>query len=271
MLVADDERWIRKGIVRMIDAEALGIEEIYEADSAAAVMDIFERFRPQIMLSDVIFPAENGCDICDQIAGRWPQTRIVMISAHDSFDFARRSMRYQAVDYLLKPVSRDQLNQVLKRCVEALRGRQGDSLEKGESLEKAAGELSDKEVARSEYAEYVEEKSSERQIRQMMERIRGRLGDRYTLAAMAAECCLSEVYFSALFKKISGRSPMSYVAWARVEKARELMGATDWKLKKIAERVGYTDYQYFVRVFRRISGEAPGEYRRRLGMEEGDE
>ena len=67
VLVADDERWIRKGIVKMIDREGLGISEIYEADSVTAALEQFRLHQPDIVLSDVIFPAENGCDFCDQI------------------------------------------------------------------------------------------------------------------------------------------------------------------------------------------------------------
>ena len=75
-------------------------------------------------MSDVIFPTENGCDFCEQIFSIKPETRIVMISAFDNFEFARRSIKYQAVDYLLKPVSKEQLNQVIYQCIEQIKHRQ---------------------------------------------------------------------------------------------------------------------------------------------------
>lgn len=114
ILVADDERWIRKGIIKMIDAEKLEIGEIYEADNITSALSQFELHKPDIILSDVIFPTENGCDFCEQVFSIKPETRIVMISAFDNFEFARRSIKYQAVDYLLKPVSKEQLNQVVR-------------------------------------------------------------------------------------------------------------------------------------------------------------
>ena len=63
---------------------------------------------PEIILSDVMFPQENGCDLGERIFEMNPNAKIVMISAYDDFDNARRALRFRAVDYLLKPVSREQ-------------------------------------------------------------------------------------------------------------------------------------------------------------------
>lgn len=252
VLVADDERWIRKGIVKMIDRKGLGISEVYEADSVTTALEQFRLHQPDIVLSDVIFPAENGCDFCDQIIAIKPETRIVMISAFDNFEFARRSIKFRAVDYLLKPVSKEQLNQVLAQCIEELKAQEG-------SVQEGAGDLAE-----------GDENASEHQVRQMMEQIKAHLGEKYTLAEMAAECCLSEAYFSNLFKKVSGMSPMNYIAHMRVEKACELIAATNWRMVKIAQRVGYNDYQYFTKVFKKVTGQTPGDYREKLMEEFGD-
>lgn len=260
VLVADDERWIRKGIVKMIDAQALDISEIYEADSVTAALHEFELHRPDIILSDVMFPVENGCTFCEQVFAIRPETRIVMISAHDNFEFARRSIKFQAVDYLLKPVSREQLNQVLRQCIE--------QLEKHPDRER--GDVR-KSVTEPERGLRDGEEDSRKQIEALMKYIRENLTERYTLPEMAAACCLSEVYFSNLFKKVSGMSPTNFIASVRMEKACELIASTDWKMVKIAQQVGYTDYQYFTKVFKRVTGQTPGEYRETVHREYGDD
>lgn len=262
VLVADDERWIRKGIVKMIDAEALGIREIYEAESVTAAMEVFMQNKPDIVLSDVMFPAKNGCDLCEQIFAIKPETRIVMISAFDNFEFARRSIKYQAVDYLLKPVSKEQLNQVLSQCVEQLEMKNTpEGIDKPEKTE----------LQEIKEDSGVSERTSEEQIEAMMKRIRENLAEKYTLADMATECCLSEVYFSNLFKKVSGMSPTNYIVQVRMEKACELMSSTEWRMVKIARQVGYSDYQYFTKVFKKVIGQTPGEYRERVRKEFGDD
>lgn len=54
VLVADDERWIRKGIVKMIDCEKNHISDIYEAVTVQEAMDIYDQKKPDIVLTDII-------------------------------------------------------------------------------------------------------------------------------------------------------------------------------------------------------------------------
>ncbi len=254
ILVADDERWIRKGIIKMIDAEKLEIGEIYEADNITSALSQFELHKPDIILSDVIFPTENGCDFCEQVFSIKPETRIVMISAFDNFEFARRSIKYQAVDYLLKPVSKEQLNQVISQCIEQIkRQSEKDNHAVSQYLKNSMEEET--------------EKTSEEEIENIMKRMKSNLTEKYTLTELAAECCLSEVYFSSLFKKVSGMSPMNYLAHIRIEKACELISSTNWRMVKIANYVGYADYQYFTKVFKKETGKTPGEYKETIRKE----
>lgn len=265
ILVADDERWIRKGIIKMIDAEGLEIEEIYEADSITAALSQFQLHKPDIILSDVIFPAENGCDFCEQVFSIKPETRIVMISAFDNFEFARRSIKYQAVDYLLKPVSKEQLNQVISQCIEQIK-RQNEK-DRYTFSQYLKTEMPKPAEENKNAIEIEAEKTSEEEIENIMKRMKSNLAEKYTLTELAAKCCLSEVYFSSLFKKVSGMSPMNYLAHIRIEKACELISSTNWRMVKIAKHVGYADYQYFTKVFKKEIGKTPGEYKETIRKE----
>lgn len=254
VLVADDERWIRKGIVRMIDKELNGIGEILEAETVKQALAIFQEEKPDIVLTDVMFPTENGCDLGEQIYHLNPGVRIVMISAFDDFNNARRALRFRAVDYLLKPVSREQLNQIITKCVTELKEER--SLQAGAAQEKEQGiQLPEGDA------------TSVQLIRKAMEEIRKDCSRHYTLSGMAKQCHVTETYFSGLFKKTAGISPMSYVTQERVEKAKELMMTTEYKLVQIAASVGYEDYQYFTKVFKKSVGETPGEYKSRIMKE----
>lgn len=263
ILVADDERWIRKGIIKMIDAKKLEINEIYEADSITAALRQFELHKPDIILSDVIFPTENGCDFCEQVFSIKPETRIVMISAFDNFEFARRSIKYQAVDYLLKPVSKEQLNQVIHQCIEQIKNRQMKEKYIISQFSKTKVPNPQKQNKNPDEAE----KTSEEQIENIIKRMKSNMTEKYTLSELAAECCLSEVYFSSLFKKVSGMSPMNYLIHIRIEKACELICSTNWRMVKIAKHVGYADYQYFTKVFKKETGKTPGEYKETIRKE----
>ena len=259
VLVADDERWIRKGIVRMIDRERNHIGDVLEAENVTQALEIFRQEMPDIILSDVMFPQENGCDLGEQIYEINPKAKIVMISAYDDFDNARRAIRFRAVDYLLKPVSRDQLNGILDECVRQL------------EAERQQGESPVGDVLEERLAALTDENSSSRFVEKLMQDIREDCARHYPLSRMAEECHVTESYFSSLFKRVSGKSLVNYLAQIRVEKAQELIASTEYKLGQIAGAVGHDDYQYFTKVFKKISGVTPGEYKAGIAREIEDE
>lgn len=71
----------------------------------------------------------------------------------------------------------------------------------------------------------------------------------------------SDAYFCKVFKQCFGRSFVSYLTSFRVEKARELLADVRINIKDISKQVGYHDSSYFARVFKRLAGVTPSEYR----------
>lgn len=83
-----------------------------------------------------------------------------------------------------------------------------------------------------------------------------------SLNRIAEEVHLTPSYISTLFKKYQGVNLSDYLMDLRVKKAMNLLAETDFKTYEISEKVGYSNPQYFSVVFKRISGYAPGEYRK---------
>jgi len=85
-----------------------------------------------------------------------------------------------------------------------------------------------------------------------------------SVARLAAESALSEVYFRRLFVRRFGVSPAQYIIHARVELARQLMRVDGLRLEEIAEQSGFSSLPYFCKVFRNITGSTPAAYRKNL-------
>ncbi|MFP3122065.1 response regulator [Ectobacillus funiculus] len=92
--------------------------------------------------------------------------------------------------------------------------------------------------------------------------------DKYTedisLEQVAEHVNLNSVYFSKLFKKQTGETFSDYVMNMRIEKAKQLMRNEALSLKEICFQIGYHDPNYFSRVFKKCTNEAPKEYRQKL-------
>lgn len=84
--------------------------------------------------------------------------------------------------------------------------------------------------------------------------------DPLTVGNLADMAGLSPSHYSRLFRKTIGYSPIDYLTHLRVDRAKELLALSDYRLKSIAESVGYSDEFYFSRLFKKITGMSPSDY-----------
>ena len=99
-------------------------------------------------------------------------------------------------------------------------------------------------------------------FRPVFQLVEQRFAERLTLQDLAAAVHLHPAYFSASFKRAAGLGPHEYLNRYRLERARDLLVASDTPLHEIARRTGFCDAAHLIRVFRRHQGTSPGRYRR---------
>ncbi len=85
-----------------------------------------------------------------------------------------------------------------------------------------------------------------------------------SLPALAASAGLSERQFDRRFRAVTGTTPSRYLHRLRCDSARDLLQKSNLSVTDIAAAVGFNDAGYFIRVFRRLAGQTPGEYRRKV-------
>ena len=91
--------------------------------------------------------------------------------------------------------------------------------------------------------------------------IKVHIAEKITLQKVSEETYFSPFYCETVFKRETGHSIIEYVMQYRVEEAQKLLLEGAFSLKNIAEAVGFEDYNYFARVFKKITGRTPREYR----------
>lgn len=85
--------------------------------------------------------------------------------------------------------------------------------------------------------------------------------DNLTLNDVAAHVFLSGNYFSTLFKQKTGTTFRNYLRSFRIEKAKELLTTTNLRIYEVAQQTGYNEHSHFVRAFKSLTGQSPGDYR----------
>jgi len=120
ILLVDDEAGIRK--VLGISLTDLGYT-VHTAENAATALTIIEAVRPSITLTDIKMPGMDGIDLLKAIKSRYPETEVIMLTGHGDMDLAIESLKFQATDFITKPISDDALTVALHRAGERLEMR----------------------------------------------------------------------------------------------------------------------------------------------------
>jgi AraC family transcriptional regulator len=101
-------------------------------------------------------------------------------------------------------------------------------------------------------------------LRRVVELVHAKIEDEVTLDELAESAGLSTAHFSQMFRKSTGESPHQFVLRRRVERAKELLRAAEARVLDVAVACGFKTQQHFARVFRRVCGASPTEYRQEL-------
>jgi len=120
LLLVDDERIIREGIVRLIDWNSLEIE----VEEAANGVEAYEKIKnavPDIIITDIKMPGMDGLELITKVKGEFPDVIFVILSGYGEFNFATRAMQYGIKYYLLKPCDEDEITNVLKKVINELK------------------------------------------------------------------------------------------------------------------------------------------------------
>lgn len=120
VLVADDEYWIRENLRALLDWEAYGFLFLEPAKDGEDALHKMGACAPDILVTDVNMPFCSGIALLQQVSKEFPGTSTVVLSGYDDFAYVRDAMRAGALDYLLKPVQKSDLLQVLLRCTEQI-------------------------------------------------------------------------------------------------------------------------------------------------------
>ena len=117
ILLVDDEEGIRK--VLAISLSDIGYK-VFTAEGGKEAFDIFRKMRPPIVLTDIKMPGMDGIELLQKIKEESPDTEVIMITGHGDMELAIRSLKFDATDFITKPINDDALEIALKRANEKI-------------------------------------------------------------------------------------------------------------------------------------------------------
>lgn len=115
IIIADDEDNVREGIRDSLKWEELGFELIGDFINGRDVLQSFEQLQPHVVLTDINMPFMDGLEVSRYLFEHYPQTKIVILTGYDDFEYAQQALKLKVNDYILKPNTADDLVQILMK------------------------------------------------------------------------------------------------------------------------------------------------------------
>jgi len=109
ILIVDDEPLIVRGLANLLETSGLNIQNIYTAHNGFEALDYLKMDSIDLLLTDIQMGAMSGIELMQQAKIVKPWVQVIVISAHETFQYAQLAMRLGARDYLIKPINSEQL------------------------------------------------------------------------------------------------------------------------------------------------------------------
>ena len=116
IVLVDDHRIVRQGLRALLQAEP-GFQVVAEGATGLEAIQLVERFRPDILVIDLMMPEINGLEATWQIKQRNPETRIIVLSMHADEAYVLEALQNGASGYVLKDSSADDLVQAVHKAL----------------------------------------------------------------------------------------------------------------------------------------------------------
>lgn len=247
LLIVDDEPIIRRGIKALINFNDIGITECIEAIDGLDAFEKFEKYLPEIILVDINMPKMNGLEFSSRVRDIKPETKIAILTGYDYFDYAQKAIKIGVDDYILKPVSKEDISQLLHKLVKSFKNSKSIS-EVKEYVDKIKIEynLNDPSGYKSIILEIINMEINNHE---------------FSLAILGNRLGLSIGYLSSLFPKLFKINFKEYILNKRLDKAKILLLSTDMKNYEISDAIGFSDSNYFSTAFKKMYGVSPNKYR----------
>jgi two-component system, response regulator YesN len=115
IFLLDDEVQVREGIKNSIDWKKEGFIYCGDASDGEIALPLVEKYQPEIVITDIKMPFMDGLEFSRIIREKMPAVKIIILSGHDEFEYAREAMRVQITEYCLKPISANELLKILHK------------------------------------------------------------------------------------------------------------------------------------------------------------
>ena len=215
VFLVEDESIMREGLRENIPWQQYGYEYVGDASDGEVALPLIRKAKPDVLITDIKMPFMDGLELSRIVMKELPNTKIIIISGHDDFEYARQAIQIGVEQYILKPITRESLKKVLIEINEKIEAEQ----EKNNYLRKFQNEM-------REYEQLSR--------RNFFEKLFG------------GQLPISEIYSEAGKLSLDINGPCFNIVLVTVQKKKGALVTTSSELN-IVEKCNEEFFQYFMR------------------------
>lgn len=244
VLLAEDDRAQRYVYSKMKSWKEYGFSICEQAENGTRALELLREHPVDVVFTDIRMPFVTGIELMKTIKKEQPDILFVLVSSYDEFEYAREGLRLGAVDYMVKPITEEDLSKVLKRVQKMLSEKTKDN--SADLFEKIAPGVNWEDPLLKNMSQYV------------LKNIEQNL----SLEEVAAALNLSKDYFGKQIKGKTGMNFRNLYNSFKMEYAKPLIKDGQLKIYEISEKLGYSSADYFTQIFKNSTKMTPAEYKR---------
>ena len=233
-IIVDDEPWTIIDIEKTFCLEDMGFEIIGSYRTPQKALPAIVSKKPDLVITDIRMPGMTGLELIKSVREQNVNCEFIIVSGHSDFSYAQEAISYGVAGYCLKPLEPQKTAEALNRAKRHL-----------DSRKTTAPELS-----------YLDDN-----FESLRNYMITHFSEKLTLKSLAAEFNMKPNYCCSLFTKYLGQTFSAYLTELRITEAQNLLHNSDYSLEEIASMVGFKDYFYFSKVFKKYCNHSPKEYR----------
>ena len=280
VLVVDDDKLARKGLISIMDWGKYGFEVVGDVQNGRKALEFLKDNEVDIVFTDIDMPEIDGIELMKRCKKEYPEVKFVVFSMYEDFRYAQSALRLGALDYISKiSFDGDECDQILELVERKYKENQSKKEPRKEDsglqkrLEKAWTNtrwiFNDCEFNRlCEITRGVELRTDKTKDIYMFARVilytDEHIEENLKSEEVATQIGMSRSYFSTRFKEITGDTFHNYVISRKMQAAARKMAKGTENITQIASDLGYDNFYYFTKVFSKEYGCTPTEYAGRL-------
>lgn len=251
VIIIEDENVVRQGIILTTNWAKLGCVVVGEAANGEAGVELIRQLQPDLVVTDVKMPKKDGVEMIAMLRELGCESKFILLTAYSDFKYAQSALRLGVSDYLIKPLKDGDLENSIERIFKKKDTVATESVKENKLLDAD-----------------LYKKVNNRYVKEAMEYIGRHYKEDLNITTVAEKLEISEGHLSRMFKKETDFTFTNYLVHYRIQIAMELLKDYQSKVYLVAEKVGYTDTNYFSVQFKKIVGLSPSEYQNQCKKEE---